>query len=393
MRINLAIRKVPRLWLILAIALVVFGLYIGVQVYFTAQEIFSVHNIAWTYPQPEFEMQIKATIRDTFWTQFLRLEGLTVKREQGQYCVESAVVISPAPDWSNFMWDAESAKSLPLRIYRPTRYVKPRDSDILLRAVAIPTEAALVQYADGPTQIRLSYRFLGLRLTMSSTIHLVHDVRQVAYEQLRDTEQEMITDWRQGIVGEISDPNWPKEKGYRVTLPTKNDAVFEHLAADIPQFRSVWWKSEPTDSDYILGPFTHGERIVRNGEQIFELDLHLEKLEYKTTEKIDLYATLKYVGNSKDIVIYSGTPYVIIYVDDGSGPSYVQLLTLMTTLLNHGQVYKYEYPTRVRNNDPIQDLYLPPGEYTVGVLTDFSLTVGGERYDVPEKTIKFIVTD
>ena len=393
MRINLVAPKPLRLWLILAVACVTLSLYIGIQLHFTAQEILRVHNIAWTYPQPEFEMQIKTTIRDTFWTQFLRLEGLAVKREQGQYRIEGAVVISDAPGWRNFMWDVSGAESLPLHFYRPTRYVKPRDSDILLRAVAVPTEAALAQYGDGPTQIRLNYRFLGLRRTMSTTIHLVHDVRRVAFEQLRGTEQEMVTDWQLGIVDEIAFPP-EKETGHRVTLPTRSDAVFEHMAVYVTKYRSMFWKQEDSGTKGIAhGLFIPGERTVRAGQQIFELNVHTDKLEYKTTEKINLYATLKYTGDSKDIVIYSGTPYVIVYIDDGTGPSYAIGLTMMTTVLNQGQIYKYEYPTRFGPSGPKQDLYLPAGEYIVGVLTHFSLTPSSEEYVLPRKTLKIRVTE
>jgi len=122
--------------------------------------------------------------------------------------------------------------------------------------------------------------------------------------------------------------------------------------------------------------------------KLFELNLYSDETTYKTTDKITIWATLKYIGENEKIKIWHADPYISFTITDGNdfntGGAFDEILA--TTELEKGQLYRFDYSKSggFAAEDPKaefwkkfyaeKDLYLPEGEYTVKVSTAFSLT-------------------
>lgn len=124
---------------------------------------------------------------------------------------------------------------------------------------------------------------------------------------------------------------------------------------------------------------------VKNG---FEMNLFSNKEAYKSTETIQIWATLKYIGNDDIITIWHGDPYMVFSITDGkdfnSGGFVYTILT--STVLEKDETYRFDYKKSGgwSADDPSadfwenfyeeKDLILPVGEYTIAVRGDFSLS-------------------
>lgn len=133
-----------------------------------------------------------------------------------------------------------------------------------------------------------------------------------------------------------------------------------------------------------------------NEDELFRLILFIDKLKYKSNEKIDLFSTLEYTGLEKNITISHGLPYINYSISDGKDFNVrgVTATILTHTTLDKGKVYTFPYfkSGAFSEDDPDadfwrtfyseKDLYLPPGNYTLAVYCNFSLTedVVGSKY-------------
>jgi hypothetical protein len=138
-----------------------------------------------------------------------------------------------------------------------------------------------------------------------------------------------------------------------------------------------------------------GESIenVQDYNKLFELNLYSDKQEYKITDKIKIWATLKYIGNNGQIRIWHALPYISFSITDGktfkTGDLFNTVLT--STVLVKGKLYKFNYAKSggYSADDPNADfwkkfyqeknLYLPKGEYTVKVGGAFSIFEDTEK--------------
>ncbi len=146
-----------------------------------------------------------------------------------------------------------------------------------------------------------------------------------------------------------------------------------------------------------------------NNEQdynkLFELNLYTDKQTYKTTDKIKIWATLKYIGNDNHIKIWHSNPYISFTITDGkkfeTGGIFDDVLT--STILVKDKLYKYDYvKTGGYSEDDTnvdywkkfyqeKDLYLPEGEYIIKVGGAFSLTEDIEQSNlIDEVKIKVV---
>ncbi len=140
-------------------------------------------------------------------------------------------------------------------------------------------------------------------------------------------------------------------------------------------------------------------------DNLFELNLFLDKTEYKTTDKIKIWATLKYIGENNKIKIWHGNPYISFYISDGkdfnTGGAVEDIL--ISTELEKEKIYHFNYSKSggFTSEDPKaefwkkfygeKDLYLPKGEYSIKVSTAFSLTDNmKENIDI-SKELKIVV--
>ena len=122
--------------------------------------------------------------------------------------------------------------------------------------------------------------------------------------------------------------------------------------------------------------------------KLFELELYSDKQLYKTTDKIKIWATLKYIGSNSQIKIWHGDPYISFFISDGKDFNIGGIINtiLTSTTLDKDKVYSFDYSKNggYSSNDPKadfwkkfyeeKDLYLPEGEYTIKVGGAFSLT-------------------
>lgn len=135
------------------------------------------------------------------------------------------------------------------------------------------------------------------------------------------------------------------------------------------------------------------DETVQEYNKLFELELYTDKQIYKTTDKISIWATLKYVGNNKQIKIWHGYPSISFYISDGKEFNIggIILTTLTSTMLEKDKLYRFDYSKNggYSNDDPKadfwkrfyeeKDLYLPEGEYSIKVSKAFSLTENAEE--------------
>lgn len=130
------------------------------------------------------------------------------------------------------------------------------------------------------------------------------------------------------------------------------------------------------------------DKTVQDYNKLFELKLYSDKQVYKTTDKIMIWATLKYIGSKDQITIWHGDPYINFYISDGKEFNIGGIVNtiLTTTTLERNKLYKFDY---IKNggysNDDTnaefwkkfyseKDLILPEGEYIIKVGGGFSLS-------------------
>ncbi|MDR1185535.1 MAG: hypothetical protein LBK67_12180 [Coriobacteriales bacterium] len=120
----------------------------------------------------------------------------------------------------------------------------------------------------------------------------------------------------------------------------------------------------------------------------FEVRLFSDKEVYKSTDTIQIWATLEYNGDEDVVTIWHGYPCMGFSLTDGKDFNVdgVVLTVLTSTEIEKGNVYRFYYQKSGAwsADDPDadfwedfykeKDLVLPEGEYTVTVRGDFSLT-------------------
>lgn len=127
--------------------------------------------------------------------------------------------------------------------------------------------------------------------------------------------------------------------------------------------------------------------------KLFELNLYSDKSTYKTTDKIKIWATLKYIGSENQITIWHGNPYISFTITDGknfnTGGIFDDILT--STTLEKDKLYKFDYvKSGGYSADDVdadywgnfykeKDLYLPKGDYIIGTGGAFSLIQDTEK--------------
>ena len=131
-----------------------------------------------------------------------------------------------------------------------------------------------------------------------------------------------------------------------------------------------------------------GENSISHSANDFQMNLFSDKEVYKTTDVIQIWATLEYTGNDDAIMIWSSDPYMIFSITDGKGfdTGGVAVDVLLSTVLTKGETYRFDYQKSGgwSADDPDaafwenfyqeKDLRLPAGEYTITLNGAFSLT-------------------
>ena len=131
----------------------------------------------------------------------------------------------------------------------------------------------------------------------------------------------------------------------------------------------------------------------------FEMSLFSDKEVYKTTDIIQIQATLKYVGNKDTITIWHGDPYMVFSITDSKdfNSNGIVYDILTSTTLEKDKLYSFDYQKNGGwdADDPMasfwedfytkKELSLPKGEYTVTLNGDFFL--GRELVDSPSNLL------
>ena len=157
---------------------------------------------------------------------------------------------------------------------------------------------------------------------------------------------------------------------------------------------------------------TQVSEVTADNEQdynkLFELELYSDKQSYKTTDKIKIWATLKYVGSNSQVKIWHGDPYISFFISDGKDFNIGGIINtiLTSTILEKDKLYSFDYSKYggYSSDDPKadfwekfyeeKDLYLPEGEYTIKVGGAFSLTENSkESKNNLSKEIRITVKD
>ena len=131
-----------------------------------------------------------------------------------------------------------------------------------------------------------------------------------------------------------------------------------------------------------------GANSVTHVSNDFIMTLNSDKKVYKTTDIINIWGTLEYIGDNDTIEIWHGCPFMLFSVSDGNkydlGGMTIDILT--TSVLQKNRVYHFEYQKSGgysadapdaeywRNFFSEPDLLLPVGEYTVTLHGGFSLS-------------------
>ena len=125
----------------------------------------------------------------------------------------------------------------------------------------------------------------------------------------------------------------------------------------------------------------------------FEMNLYSDKKEYNVNDKINIWGTIKYVGEQSSITIYSGEPFMVFSITNGKNFNSMgtALTILKTTTLVKDKLYHYDYVKSGGFDADApdadfwekfykeKDLYLPADEYTIILKGDFSLSPGQEQ--------------
>lgn len=152
--------------------------------------------------------------------------------------------------------------------------------------------------------------------------------------------------------------------------------------------RTLPEEGKPVKSAEEQGKTEQQGKTERDFNKQFELDLYSDKETYKTTDKIKIWATLKYIGSNNQIKIWHSNPYISFSITDGkefdTGNLFDDVLT--STILEKDKLYKFDYVKSGGYSEDDakadfwkkfyseKDLYLPEGEYKVTVGGAFSFT-------------------
>jgi len=154
-----------------------------------------------------------------------------------------------------------------------------------------------------------------------------------------------------------------------------------------------------------------GENTVTHTNNDFIMTLNSDKHIYSTRDIIMIWGTLEYVGDNETVEIWHGCPFMGFSIaggdafDFGSVMRDVMLFVLVSSVLERGRVYHFDY---IKSggwsaDDPNaeywesffskKDLLLPVGEYTITLNGNFGLS---ERVSDSESglsaELKFVVT-
>jgi len=202
-----------------------------------------------------------------------------------------------------------------------------------------------------------------------------------------------------GYVEEITFDNGNTRSGY---LQLRGDTYESGIT---PHIR-VRLEDDITRSEMSLRDLEIGERVVvfhtlkgvavwvalpfssSHTANDFMLNLFADQRVYRTTDAIQIWATLEYIGEYDEITIWHSVPSIIFTITDGNtfdmGGSVVDVLE--ETVLQKGEVYRFEFQKGGgwSADDPDADFWqsffaeadlrLPAGEYTIAVIGGFSLT-------------------
>lgn len=138
---------------------------------------------------------------------------------------------------------------------------------------------------------------------------------------------------------------------------------------------------------------TDVDETQQDYNELFEMELYSDKQTYKTTDKIKIWATLKYIGNNSEVKIWHGDPYISFYISDEKKFNIGGIVDtiLRFTTLEKDKLYEFDYVKNggYSSDDPDadfwkkfyeeKDLYLPEGEYSIKVGGAFSLTENPEE--------------
>jgi len=193
------------------------------------------------------------------------------------------------------------------------------------------------------------------------------------------------------------------ENNYGVTFIERNggNAFFVSdeitIVADIEVYWRNYsvWELEFFDPNTVYIPpeqMTNSAYCI--GED-FEMLLYTDKAIYKTTDIVQVWATLEYIGDEDAITIWSSDPFMSFYFTDGK--DFINLGTavndvLKSTELERGKVYRFDYQKNVSwdENAPDADFWreyakdpllrLPAGTYTIILNGVFGLTENATDY-------------
>lgn len=143
--------------------------------------------------------------------------------------------------------------------------------------------------------------------------------------------------------------------------------------------------------------------IVGIKDEIFELKLYADKSSYSTDEIIFCYATLEYIGEGDSITVYSSDPLLGFGLRDDKyfEGGYAVNDILMTTRIQKGVIYRYEYSKSGGwgSEDPNAEFYekfykdrnliLPAGKYEITAAMNCSMDqedIMGSQYNISIST-------
>jgi len=136
----------------------------------------------------------------------------------------------------------------------------------------------------------------------------------------------------------------------------------------------------------VIMHFGLGENRITHSTDEFELTLFSDKKVYKTTDAIQIWATLEYIGDKDFVTVWSGYPHIIFNITDGKDFNSGGWVwdVLIETVLEKDESYHYGYQKSGGFDADAPDasfwesfyqernLYLPEGEYTISVHGAFS---------------------
>jgi len=153
-----------------------------------------------------------------------------------------------------------------------------------------------------------------------------------------------------------------------------------------------------------------GHNSVSVTSNDFIMTLNSDKNSYSTTDVINIWGTLEYIGDKDEVTIFHGCPFMHFSISGGfdeydfdSALGAFQADVLVSSTLEKGKVYHFDYvksggwdgdsPDAAfwKNFFSEEDLLLPKGEYTITLTGAFGFTENVVESDVGLKT-EFVIT-